>query len=680
MSSPVNIDTQRNIVIDLPPKTVAHRPEIDGLRSIAVVPVLIVHAGFSWLPGGFLGVDIFFVISGYLIAGILRRDILADNFSLLQFYERRARRILPALFIMLLATAVAAPFLMLSLEFKGFGQSLFAVSLFISNMLFARQDGYFDPLSDYKPLIHTWSLGVEEQFYVLFPILLFILLRQRRMNPVSVLLGLSAVSLIFAEYGLRKFANADFFLLPSRAWELLFGAILALIEIDYSRCHERRPVVFQALSALGSAAILAAYFGLVRNLPSPGVGSSLVVVGTALILTCAAPGTLAHSILTYPLLRTVGLISYSAYLWHQPLFVFARLYWVQISAWQWWALITLAMALAGLSWRYVENPFRDRQRVGGRTIFALAGAGTLLFAVIGLSIQSLNGAPQRFGGPARLIDDGERDRSPLRDTCGNTMPASFGNFCVFGKPDAPIVAVLGDSHGKELFWRAATQLGNRPYALQPFLWNACLPFSSIETESHDGCNDFHRAMYRYIMDNSRIKTIVIAANWPQYFNCIRSCPIPRPEKGSAKRGIVERLRGMSAAMAAEIDHYRAVGKEVVLIYPVPEMPWNVPHYMYSRWLRGLQFRDIGESRAIHDARSDAAVRFLDSQAKKAGIAVVDPADLLCTGNKGTFCRAEQSGRPLYFDGGHLNGFGIDGIAAVLLAHLDVAYPQRASTK
>lgn len=673
------ISLSSNLPITTPAKTMAHRTEIDGLRAVAVLPVLIVHAGFSWFPGGFLGVDIFFVISGYLIANILRREIMAGKLSLLQFYERRARRILPALFVVLLATAVTAPFVMLSEDFKSFGQSLFAVSIFISNLLFARQNGYFELASEYKPLIHTWSLGVEEQFYVLFPLLLVVLLRQRRINPVSALLGLTAVSLIFAEYGLHNFADATFFLLPSRAWELLVGGILAFTQIDYARAYEGRPQVFQALSILGTVAILAAYFGAGRNLPSPGIGASLVVAGAALVLTCAAPGTLAHSLLSTPMLRSIGLISYSAYLWHQPLFVFARLYFVEISPWQWWALIAVTMLMAWLSWRYVENPFRDPTRVGQRTIFAWASSGVLFFAIIGLSVHFLHGAPQRFTRTARLIDDGARDKSPLRDTCGNTMPASFDHFCVFGKVDAPIVAVLGDSHGKELFWRAATQLGDRPYALQPFLWNACLPFSSIQTDSADSCNDFHRAMHRYILENPRIKTIVIAANWPDYFNCTRNCSIPAPYAPWVRSGITDRIQGISAAMAAEIDQYRAAGKAVMLIYPVPQMPWNIPHYMYSRWLRGLPFRDVGEERAIHDARSASAVNFLDSQAKKPRVTVVDPAALLCAGDIGSFCRAEQNGRPLYFDHCHLNGFGVDGVVAVLLAHLDLVFAHAVDT-
>jgi peptidoglycan/LPS O-acetylase OafA/YrhL len=652
-------------------KPMARRAEIDGLRAMAVLPVLIVHAGFRWLPGGFLGVDIFFVISGYLITGILRREIADDRFSMLQFYERRARRILPALFVVLMAATITAPFVMLSQDFKHFGQSLFAVNVFMSNMLFAREGGYFDAPSEFKPLLHTWSLGVEEQFYILFPAILFIVLRYTKLNPTRTLLWLAALSLVFAQYGLHRFSDANFFLLPSRAWELLFGGALALFQMDRVLAYKKYPGSFQILSCLGMAAIFAALLGATHDFPSPGIGASLVVAGVGLVLTCAVPGTLSHSLLSARLLGGIGLISYSAYLWHQPLFVFAHLYLGEISVWQWWTLIAVTMALAWLSWYFVENPFRDRTRFSRHTIFGLAAAGMAFYATVGLSIHVLRGAPQRFAGPAKLIDDGANDISPLRDTCGNRMPARFEDYCIFGRPDGPIAAVVGDSHGKELFWQMSVQLGSRPYALQPFLWNACAPFSFVHTDSADRCNEFHRAMQRYILQNRRIETVVIAANWPLYFNCTEGCPVSDVSAG--QDGAADRIEGMSAAMAAEIDRYRAAGKAVVLVYPVPEMPWNTPYYMYSRWLRGLSFADIGQQRALHDARSALADTFLDLQVKKPGVTFVDPADLLCVGNNGKLCEAEREGRPLYFNVGHLNGFGASGVAAMVLDRLDATF-------
>lgn len=664
------VGTTYPLLDDTKPYAIAHRAEIDGFRAMAVLPVLIIHAGFGWLPGGFLGVDIFFVISGYLIAGILRREITAGNFSLIQFYERRCRRILPALFVVLFATTISATFIMLSDKFKNFGQSLFATTVFSSNMLFARQNGYFESVSEYKPLIHTWSLGVEEQFYILFPILLFILLRQHKIRPISALLVIALSSLAFAEYGLRNFPAANFFLLPSREWELLAGAMLALIHIDRANAYKRQPRIFQALSALGVVAILAAYLGAGQSFPSPGIGASLVVVGAALVLTYATPATWAHSLLTTPLLRGIGLISYSAYLLHQPLFVFARLYLVEISAWQWWILIAVTILLAWLVWRYVENPFRDPKRVSRRMIFTFTGAGMLFFGTVGLSIHLLHGIPQRFTSQAKLIDDGAKEISPLRDECGNTIPASFDDFCVFGRAGTPIVAVLGDSHGKELFWRATTQLGDRPYALQAFLWNACLPFSSIQPGRSDECEAFHRAFHQYILDNDRIKAVVIAADWPGYFDCLENCSTATHNVRRGEHVTTDRIQDMTSAMATEIDQYRAAGKAVMLIYPVPKMPWDVPRYMYSHWLRGFPVQHIGESRSIHDSRTASATAFLDSQVNKPGVSMVDPAELLCTGDDGSFCRAELNGLPLYFDNGHLNGFGADGVAAAVLARLD----------
>ena len=661
----------------------SHRPEIDGLRAFAVLPVLLVHAGFSLISGGFLGVDIFFVISGFLITNILYGEIEAGRLSITKFYERRARRILPALFLVIGVSLAFGWCLMLPDDFRHFAQSLIASLLFVANMFFAHEDNYFNPNSAYKPLLHLWSLGVEEQFYVIFPLFILIICRFARKWAVHIVLLLIFLSITSAELGWRHNATVNFFVLPSRAWELLAGCLLALLRIDRIGLGARHPMLFQGLSLLGLASICTAYFWIDSATPSPSLAVAPPVIGAVLILACAIPGTICHAILSNRAAAGIGLISYSAYLWHQPVFVFARIYsGVDIPPLAYLGLIGLVLGLAYLTWRFVENPIRDRRRIGRKPLLIGAAAFMGSFLMLGLGVQLLRGVPGRFVGPFHLVAEGASDISPYRDSCGNRMPKNFENFCVFGSRNAPIVAILGDSHGKELFWRATAQLAGRPYALQPFLWNACPPFASLTAKGPEmACHTFHERMFSYILGNPRIQTVVLAANWPIYFNCR-----DKPNCFTSVDGLTlplnagqgKRVRLISEAMGREIAAYRAAGKTVILVYAEPQMPWNVPLYMLMRLRNSQNLESVGVSLAAHEARSQSSRAFLDDQVTKRGVLKLDPASILCAGEPVGFCKGQLNGMPLYFDNGHINGHGADLIASRLLSILDGLYPSASS--
>lgn len=346
-----------------------YRKEIDGLRAIAVLPVMFFHAGFNGFSGGFLGVDIFFVISGYLITSIILKQKEAGTFSLATFYERRIRRIFPALFFILLVCLPFAWLWLLPHELKDFGQSLMAVSIFVSNIFFWQESDYFAADAEMIPLLHTWSLAVEEQYYLLFPLLIIILwpIFKGKANKLSVFFLLVAIaSLAFSEWAWRHYPEANFYLLPSRAWELLAGVLAALY------LFQRKPEGNQAISLLGLAMILGSIFFLSNKLPFPSLYTLIPVTGTVLIILFASHATWVGKLLSTPALVGIGLISYSAYLWHQPIFVFARLQSFQeLPAWQFLVLIVLTLILAFLSWKFIEQPFRNRQNFTQRQIFSM---------------------------------------------------------------------------------------------------------------------------------------------------------------------------------------------------------------------------------------------------------------------------------------------------------------------
>lgn len=364
-----------------------YRKEIDGLRAIAVLPVMFFHAGFNIFSGGFIGVDVFFVISGYLITTIILSDQENGNFSIANFYERRIRRILPALFLVTLITIPFAWNLLPPDELKDYYQSVAAVSLFSSNILFWLESGYFDTLAELKPLLHTWSLAVEEQYYLVFPILIVLTwhLGKRYILPMLGLLAL--LSLLLAQWASENNPSAAFYLLPTRFWELMIGSIAAFIMYyphNFKKILNVSLTAKQFLSAIGLILIFyaATYFN--SRTPFPSVFALVPTVGAALIILYGLNGTLTNRLLCNSVLVWIGLISYSAYLWHQPVLAFARWYQLdKLSPLLLAALLMLSLVIAYFSWKYVERPFRKKHEISRKVVFKFAVIGSLGFLLTG---------------------------------------------------------------------------------------------------------------------------------------------------------------------------------------------------------------------------------------------------------------------------------------------------------
>lgn len=373
----------------------SYRKEIDGLRALAVLPVMFFHAGLPVFPGGFVGVDVFFVISGYLITSLILDEQARGQFSLAGFYERRMRRILPALSIVLVSASVAAWFILLPHELETFGESVIAVVLFVSNILFWWQTDYFAPTAEQIPLLHTWSLAVEEQFYLLFPLLLMSMRAWSVRVLASVLLLLGALSLGWAEWLWRQSFEANFYLLPSRVWELMLGALCAMFIRTYGMLTG---VVAQLGAVLGLAALGYALLAFDDSLPFPGLYALVPTLGTALLILGASSATWVGNVLGLKPLVAIGVISYSAYLWHQPVFVFARLQLLEEpTPLIMLGLMVASLALAVLSWYGVEKPCRDRRRFSRQQVFI----GSLISGVVGLLA---GGGLALWGAKASLIE------------------------------------------------------------------------------------------------------------------------------------------------------------------------------------------------------------------------------------------------------------------------------------
>ena len=300
-----------------------YRKEIDGLRAIAVVPVILFHAGFTTFSGGFVGVDVFFVISGFLITSIILQEMEAGNFSLLSFYERRARRILPALFLVMVFCITFAWFCLLPNDMNRFSGSVIAVSTIVSNIFFWHESGYFDTSGELKPLLHTWSLAVEEQYYMFFPLLIILTWRFGKKWMIGFLLVLAILSIVITEWGAYNKPNFTFYFLPTRGWELLIGAFLAFYNIKQYRVPFSYSIS-QSGSLVGLFLIIYSILTFNKSTPFPSAYTLVPTLGTALIILFATPKTIVCKLLSNRIFVGIGLISYSIYLWHQPLFAYAR--------------------------------------------------------------------------------------------------------------------------------------------------------------------------------------------------------------------------------------------------------------------------------------------------------------------------------------------------------------------
>jgi len=445
-----------------------YRAEIDGLRALAIIPVILFHAGFNYFSGGFVGVDIFFVISGYLITTIILNEMDQGSFSLAHFYERRARRILPALFLVIAATLPFSWFLLLPQDMTGFGHSLIAVSTFASNILFWRESGYWGPVNDFKPLLHTWSLAVEEQYYVLFPLFLIFMWRFRKQHIFLTLAIITVASLATAQWGAHNKPNANFFLLPTRAWELAIGACVAFILLYRASTIDRLKSNRAIAEISGNMGLFLLGYSVVMyssGTPFPSLYTIVPCLGASLIIIFSSPATTTGRILGSKPLVFIGLISYGAYLWHQPLFSLTRHARIQEPSPELMvALIFLTFFLAFLSWRYIETPLRSFREVRRQTIFIISGSISFLFICIGLLFHIYQGFPDRISNTQRHIYNFKKYEiaKPYRkNLCflgQDQKPALFSDECISDTVNS--LVIWGDSHAAALSYGLKNTLRN----------------------------------------------------------------------------------------------------------------------------------------------------------------------------------------------------------------------------
>jgi peptidoglycan/LPS O-acetylase OafA/YrhL len=612
---------------------IRYRPEIDGLRALAVVPVLFYHYHLG-MPGGFVGVDVFFVISGYLISSLLFKRMLAPPLNLLEFWERRIRRVFPALAVVTFSTLVVGWFLLLPADYKELGESVFAQTLLSSNVFFWRHTGYFDSAADIKPLLHTWSLAVEEQFYLLYPLVLLGATKLRRPMGAWILLVLCVASFALSVDGVAYHPQAAFYLLPSRIWELGLGALVA----TFAQAAPYPRWIREAASAIGLAMILCAVFFYDASTPFPGIAALLPCTGAALfILSNGSQLTISAKFLSWRPFVFVGLISYSLYLWHWPILVFAN-YWaldpLGLSTRP--GLLCVCFLLAVTSWKYVEIPCRKRGLVARRiTVFCLASATASILVAIGVALSTLDGVSSRLPASVMQFANGRSDFNPEFNRQLSLQDAEAGRFLALGsnRSEEPVhLLVWGDSHAMAAL--PAVDYLCKQHSVRAFAatHSETPPLVGYVPDGGSSLKErapgFGQAVIRFVR-TLQIRNVLLIARWKGY------------RAGSSPE--------FHAALTKTVAELKNGGTKVWIMPEVPNFSWDVPRALARAALFHMDPSKLNlPLNAYFEQIADQEHEF--AEAAGLGVIVLDPSKYL---SKGEIVPSSDNEVPIYRDFHHL---------------------------
>ncbi|HEV2561575.1 MAG TPA: acyltransferase family protein [Rhizomicrobium sp.] len=652
-----------------------YRADIDGLRALAVLSVILFHYHVAPFSGGFVGVDIFFVISGFLITSLIHDEIAERKFSIARFYERRVRRIFPALFFVLAVSAIAAGILFFPYDLQHFGSSLEATIVFGSNFLFNATAGYWDTVAQRKPLLHTWSLAVEEQYYLLFPAILFFAAKGgEKLQRIAIALIL-ALSLALSIWGVRAAPTSAFYLLPYRAWELMLGGMIAIGGVPAPKARWLREV----LCLLGLALILFSIFAYSSETRFPGEAAIAPCLGAALLIFAGEGGSAISAGLASPPFRAIGLISYSLYLWHWVILVFSKYaLFRELDAVETVEMIVLSFAMAAISWRFIELPFRDRNNFSRRSIFLMALAASLVGIGVGAVFAS-NGLPQRYPPRIQRIIAVQSDLSyPKGDGCLDRRDrfSADSTLCRFGDPAAPpSFALWGDSHaGMVLPVIAEAAIAKHRAGIYAEK-SSCPPLLGVNSSRARGCRAFDESIVARILSDPKIRDVILTADWAK---SVTGTPYRNDDSGDVFLSDDQSANGISLAqnkiifergLDRLVQSLKGAGRHVEIIASTPEIGWPVPETLARIELRGSNV-DIRPTLGDFLERQKPVFHIFDDMRQRYGVTIVYPHLRLCVGGR---CMVAMGGEPIYLDSHHITYRGVELLRPTIEPLLDTGH-------
>ena len=649
-----------------------YRPEVDGLRAVAIVPVLLFHAGLSAFAGGFFGVDVFFVISGYLITAQLASSEKSGIALLGNFYHRRIRRLFPAIAIVSLVTAVIAYLIMTPSQLRPLFSSFTSTQVFLQNIYLWQNSGYWDQSLETSPLMHTWSLAVEEQFYLIFP-LLFVAKSMR--NAKSVLIGVAITIFVLSFFGaLIRFGTSStgaFFLLPYRAWELMAGAIVALYQLKGKQFFKTKPNVSRLISNFGMAMIIIAIILGDKSTRHPGLLTLLPVVGTALLIAFGREPSLTSRLLSNKLLVAIGKLSYGLYLWHFPILALWRVdKGTELSGIETTAAMVLTFACSYLMWKFAETPFRDRVRTSNKYVAIVATTGFVALVSIGVVGQNTVFG-KKSNSELALLEAQARIPTELDNwiEIDFESPISGGSMGVTERT-SPMgdVVLLGDSHAGALKDSLSAELEKLNLSGVAFIRAGCPPVSNVIMDPPEkfNCTDFNQII-DIVLKDTFVTDVILFSRWTFYVEGTRytnykgyredgyEIKFTAPNKKFTSDE--ERISYLGDQIKLTVDRLESTGKKVHLIHPLPELGWDPISYAKRFIDQGISWHqklDIPFS--DHLERSRRAVEQLDRAASPT-TSKLNPADIFCDQQITNWCVASLDNTLYYGDNDHLNENG-----------------------
>ncbi len=677
-----------------------YRSEIDGLRAIAVLSVMVFHIAPNFLVGGYLGVDIFFVISGFLITSIILEKALKNEFSFIEFYQRRIKRIMPALIFMMAFFIPVSWLLLMPNELQRFGRTLIASFFSFSNVIFWRESGggYFAPNSELKPLLHTWSLGVEEQFYLIFPIVLILLLRLFRKHIFVIGLLSLIASFALSNYLSVYHAKFSFFMIFSRFWELLVGGLVAYVLLtrqdktrqDKTRQDKTRQAntKLSFFSTLGFILIILSLIFLDDTLLHPSFYTLIPTVGVCLIILFNDENSIENKILQNRIIVFIGLLSYSLYLWHYPLLVFYKHYALfKHDMFGKIIVICLTFPFAYLSWKFIEQPFRHgKWTVTKRWTFFLTSLAVLNY---GFYTYVYQGFSNRLSTQAQKILTFKNDKNPRRGECGyyagkDKQNKSLDKACILGNKNNVIGALIGDSHAEALSFSLGKNLAKENMAVMNFWYSGCSPIMEIKriANKEHQCARHNNRVISYLQDNPKLDIVILEGRYSAYFQGkefnnndggiepkgdFRSVNIEDFENPNLSEQ--QRKNNVKEKMVKTINHYLTMGKKIVLVYPIPEVGWNAPNEGAKRNFQPFmknKNQNVSTSYQVFKERNKEVIEILDSIGEHKNLRRVYPHKVLCDTFIKNRCVAVLNGKSFYYDDDHLSIYGSEFITPKII--------------
>ncbi len=650
-----------------------YRDYIDGLRAIAVLSVVFFHAAPDMLPGGFVGVDVFFVISGFLITYIIASEIRNGTFTIAGFYLRRIRRLLPAAFVVYMFTFAAAAILLFPDAFREFGKSLIAATLIYANVHFAKRSGYFDAPSHEKPLLHTWSLSIEEQFYIVWPIFLLLFLPRIRSHWLMLLVTVTLLaSLGYAEWAARKASATAFFDVFARIWELLTGAALALT-IHHIRLNA---ALRESFAWLGLTLILASCVLLNEAVTFPGISALPACLGAAMVIASSFhQTTTASRLLSLSPIVFIGLISYSLYLWHWPVLTLARYYLERpLSVNEAFPLVLFAFIAAVLSWRYIERPFREGKAKihwPSATIVKASAVCFISLLVVGLAVDKGNGWSWRYDETEKQLFEQMNSRNPYRSDCfGSEKSFSNDDICNFGKAKTKSqsydIAIFGDSNADHFVPTFARQTKNAGLSGRQVTHSDCAALFGVRVKSrkrskHKQCRNYQKTVIAFLEANPNLELAILGANWGAYEEQLTDNRLedilPNNSEVAALYKPPQKTE-LEANLRATVEVFEQRGVKVLLVGRIPYQ--KKKHHLPVRCVvnafrenKNSEFCGIETQSALADlSKSNQILQRIAADFEN--VTAVLPSDMMCNDK---VCSVVRDGMFLYRDFKHLSGAG-----------------------